>query len=358
MALYEHQLQQDLSHLKGRVREMGDRVEQLLKNAIHALLSGDDKLANATVLADHPINRLMRELDGLSHDFIARHLPSDGHLRLISSIIRINIALERVGDYAVTISRESLILAKPGLSSQEVETVAGEALSMFHDALTAFYTQHADAARATMKRSAQLETTLDSIYRHLMEGHYTSNSREIFALFAALSQLKRVADQAKNICEDTLFAISGETKAQKRYNILFVDEDNACISQMAEAIAGHNHPHSGHYRSGGSNPAPAADAGMIRFMGRKGVDLAQVTPKPLNLSRQALSQLHVIVSLQGDARKYVPEIPFHTAFIDWDLGKPPQGEGDRKEARYGEIYRELAIHIAELMELLRGEGAD
>ena len=93
MALYEKRLQEDLTHIRGQVRTMGDMTEKVLRNAVHALLTRNQKLANETVLADHPINRQMREVDRLCHGFIARHLPSAGHLRLISSIIRLNIAI-------------------------------------------------------------------------------------------------------------------------------------------------------------------------------------------------------------------------------------------------------------------------
>ena len=39
----------------------------------------------------------------MCHSFVARHLPSAGHLRFVSSVLRLNVALERIGDYAVAI---------------------------------------------------------------------------------------------------------------------------------------------------------------------------------------------------------------------------------------------------------------
>ena len=54
-----------------------------------ALLTLDRDLAYATVLGDKPINREIRELDRLCHAFVARHLPSAGHLRFVSSVLRL-----------------------------------------------------------------------------------------------------------------------------------------------------------------------------------------------------------------------------------------------------------------------------
>ena len=55
---------------------------------------------------------------------LARHLPSAGHLRFVSSVLRIDLELERIGHYAATICREALQLEQrppqPLLSDFEV----------------------------------------------------------------------------------------------------------------------------------------------------------------------------------------------------------------------------------------------
>ena len=71
---------------------------------MHALLTRDRELAAEVILGDLPINREVRAIDALCHAFVARHLPSAGHLRFVSSVLRLNVELERIGDYAVTIA--------------------------------------------------------------------------------------------------------------------------------------------------------------------------------------------------------------------------------------------------------------
>jgi phosphate transport system protein len=361
MPLYEKRLQEDLAHIRDQIGTMGEMTEQALTNAVHALLTGNRDLANNTVLADHPINRKMREIDRLCHGFIARHLPSAGHLRMISSIIRINIELERIGDYAVTISRESLQFKSPpgGVMAQEMESIADEAKRILHQALTAFYEGSVDMAKATSQLPAHLQTTLGSIYAALMDGEFTKDIKEMFAAFAALTQLKRVADQAKNICEETIFAISGETKATKVFNILFVDRENCRLSQMAEAIARKSYPNSGRYSSGGLTPANRVDQGLVHFLDQRGLDLSRAQPKPLNFTTQEFAEFHVIVSLEGPVESYFQTLPFHTTGLEWKLGTSLNGLPEEQMAdRYEEVYRELSYQIRHLMELLRGEGAD
>jgi phosphate transport system protein len=179
--------------------------------------------------------------------------------------------------------------------------------------------------------------------------------KDLLALFVVFNQLKRVADQAKNICEETVFAVTGEQKAPKVYNILFIDEDNSCLSQMAEAIASNQYPESGCYRSAGRNPAQQLDATLVSFLKKRGIVLADKSLAALgDLTHRDLAEQHVIVSLQGPVQSYISSVPFHSTALEWDLGPAPEAGN---EQRIEELYREIALQIKDLMELLRGEGA-
>lgn len=359
MSHYEERLEEDLSRIRKHIAEMASDVEQGIKNAVHALQTGDHKLASATILADHHINRTMREIDRLCHAFIAVHLPSAGHLRLLSAIIRANIALERIGDYAVTIARASEQLSAPpeGEMSRELERIASESSRMLQQAVNAFNELNPDMARATMVMEQEIEYDLDSVYADLTTNRDREKVKELLAVFVVLTHLKRVADQAKNLCEETVFAETGETKTPKVYNILFVDEDNACLSQMAEAVAKKSFPGSGNYSSGGKQPAETLDTSMLDFLEGHGFDLSTAGPKPLDLTHQELVEKHVIVSLQGPVKRYFSKIPFHTTTLEWDVGPVPDNDGTDMKRRLEEIYREIALQVRDLMQTLRGKDA-
>jgi phosphate transport system protein len=360
MSHYEERLENDLTRIRNNVSDMAEKVETAVKNALHALHTGNSKLAAATVLADHPINRSMRRIDQLAHSFIALHLPSAGHLRMLSSVIRANIELERIGDYAVTIARESLQLSSPpsGALAAELERVGNETRLMLRQSIESFNELNADKARATMVMEEQMENDLDLIYAELMANDQRDAVKSLLTIFAVFTQLKRVADQAKNLCEETVFAVTGNMKAPKIYNILFVDEDNSCQSQMAAAIARKNFPGSGNYTSGGRQPAARLNEAMSGFLERHGVSLENATPAPLDLTPMELTRQHVIVSLQGPVSTYFDKIPFHTTPLEWDIAPlPAQSDSAAVDAWLEEIYRDMAVQIRDLMELLRGEGA-
>jgi phosphate transport system protein len=360
MSHFEERLERDLTRIRKRVADMAAQVETAVRNSMHALQTGNNKLAAATVLADHQINRTMREIDRLCHGFIALHLPSAGHLRLLSSVIRANIELERIGDYAVTIAREALQISEPprGSMAHVLDRVGSETQLMLHQAIRALNELNAEMARSTMILEEHMENDLDIVYAELMANDERGAVKNTLAAFVIFSQLKRVADQAKNICEETVFATTGEMKAPKVYNILFVDEDNSCQSQMAEAMARKYFPGSGNYTSGGSRPARDLNPAMTGFMGKHGISMATARPRPLDMTPLELTTQHVIVSLQGPVKSYFAQIPFHTTPLEWDLVRPPEGSDAGAIDKWLEdVYRDLGVRIRDLMETLRGEGA-
>ena len=241
-----------------------------------------------------------------------------------------------------------------GAIARELERTAGEALLMLRQSIKAFNTLNDEMARSTVVIADQMETNLDTVYDELIVNSDHQSIKDLLAIFVVFTQIKRVADQAKNLCEETVFAVTGDQKAPKIYHILFLDEDNSCLSQMAESIARSNFPQSGRYRSAGRNPAADLHPGLKRFSEERSLDLRGARPAPLAMPRHELAEQTVIVSLQGEVRSYIEAVPFHTSALEWDLGEAPDGDD---EQRFEELYRELAVRIKDLMELLRGEGA-
>ena len=361
MSHYEERLERDLSRIKQQATLLAKRVDEALGTAVRALLTGDDKLAYATVLGDQRINAENRKLDKMCHAFIGVHLPSAGHLRLMTAMIHANVALERVGDYAVTIARESVHLAKrpDALIKREVELLAGESRQMFKQAVCAFIDGNAEKAKATMIMADQVERTFDVVFADLVTEGENFSIEDLFAYLGVFNSLERVSDQAKNICEETVFAVTGQTKASKVFRILFLDEDNSVLGPIAETVARKNFPEGGEFRSLGRQAGTTAPE-VVSLLQESGVDLARHQPRAINLSLRDLADFHVIVSLQGPVRSYVDNIPFHTAALEWDVGGLVAAElpGEQQRERYEALTREIAVQVSNLMTTLRGEEAD
>ena len=355
MSHLEERLEHDINKIRTRVADQSQQVIRAVKDAVHALQTGNKPLAYSTVLQDHPINRKMREIDRICHRFIAVHLPSAGHLRLLSAVIRVNIELERIGDYAVTIAREGVQMSAPltDAMARELERMSGETQQMLQQACKAFNELDADLARSTILLASQMESNLDGLYAQMMSSDQQAKIKDSFATFVVFTQLKRVADQAKNLCEEAVFAVTGQQKQPKVYGILFVDESNGLLSKLAEATAHNSFPESGSYRSAGRSPAPL-DSKLTDMLQQRGLEISDDSTALSDLTPHDLGEQAVVVSLDAPVGSYFPSLPFHTSAQEWDLAAAAavQNEQDMEA-----LYREIAVRIKDLMELLRGEGA-
>lgn len=358
MKHYEERIENDLKAIRSHMDAMANRVQAGLRSAVQALLRGDKTLAYQTILADHHINRDLRHGTQLCNAFVARHLPSASNLRRIMADQQLLTGLERIGDYAVTICRETAVLETPpdGTLAEDIDLIAEESRSMLRQAIEAVHTDNADLAKGTMVMADQVERSFDRLLNNLLRPEEAERRplKDNLALFVVASHLERVSDQAKNICEDVVFTVTGEEKPLKVYRILFLEGDNAATSQMAEAMARKAYPNSGAYQSAGRDPASEIDPLVAAFMKGRGFDLSDDTPKGLDLSRQELMDQHIIVSLDGPVEDSIPEVPFHTVALSWDL--PVTNNSD--ETPWQDVFETLADKIQDLMVTLRGEQAD
>ncbi|MDJ0611662.1 MAG: phosphate signaling complex protein PhoU [Kiloniellales bacterium] len=363
MSLYEERLSKDLSQINDAVAGLGARVEQALINAVKSSLDADRALANRTVIGDHPINRTTREITRLCYAFLAVHQPSAGHLRQISSIVSLVGELERIGDYAVTIAREALQLPHPpsGVLRQEMEDMAEQAQTCLERSVAAFKDKNVELARETLLMASQAKGRGDMIYADLVDESEKKGERirYLFDMLITIGRLKRVSDRAKNICEETLFTITGETKPPKVYRVLFLDHHNNCQSQIAEAVARRTFPHSGEFSSAGRSNAADLTPGLFRFLESQGLALGPIKPKVLEPDVEKAAGYDVIVSLSGPITDYLPGQPFRTVFLEWDVGSVPEGltEADAGQS-YLPMHREISARVRDLMETLRGAEAN
>src|ERR1041384_5076672 len=106
----ERSLQRDIDRIRSKILDMSARGEWALKTSLRALRENNRQLAYAVILRDQRIDELEKEVDRLCLEFLVRQQPVAGPLRLAYATIRINLELERVGDYAEGIARQILKL--------------------------------------------------------------------------------------------------------------------------------------------------------------------------------------------------------------------------------------------------------
>lgn len=357
MSGYEQRLAADKSEIRKRVFAIGKRVQAAIADATKALLARDREACSRVALGDLPINREIREIDALCHKFVARHLPSAGHLRFVSSVLQMNVALERIGDYAVTIAREGVQLnvAPSEAISSDIEALSDQACEILGDALLAFSERDADLARKTRPRAKAVNRSYSQYYRYLTQNAEQLSLEDAFAIMTVFHRLDRVADQAKNISEETLFELTGELKAPKKFRVLFVDEDGGW-APLATAIARKGYPDSGEYSCASIKPSKVPSNEARQAAGSLGIELVDDECPAFVSDEAALERYDVVVALTNDATFWthaVVHVPFATSLLRW----PHEQDAEQDAARFQLASRDLTTRVTDLMVLLRGPNA-
>jgi phosphate transport system protein len=350
MSHFEERMETDLRYIRNWLWKVGEDVETALLNAKKTLILRDSELAYATVLKDGPINRDSRECDRLCHTFIARHLPGAGPLRELASTSRVNVALERVGDYAVTICREALQLSVPlpGLLSSRIDALFDESISILAESRKSFRYGNADSAIALMKMAKRVQGNMDDVYEALFAEDDRMDGATMMAIFVVFNLLKRVADQAKNICDQTVYAVKGIAKMPKTYRVLFLDQVGGGAAQLATAIGRKNFPENGYFIPATPGISDPLSQELQEFLAGRGLPDEDLVTEQLDVIEHDLADFIVIVSLNGKFEDYIPSMPFHTSALNWTL---PEGTDLTQR------YRMLREEIQQLMTLLAGSEA-
>jgi len=351
----EAQLQRDIDIIRAKLVEMAYLDERALTRALQAFLTRNRQIAYSVILRDQYVDNLETELDRLCMAFILRHQPAASHLRFVYAASKIVKELERVGDYAESISRTVLTLSSLELDipQEGFVNLANQAIPMLHNAVRAFVEGNPDLARATKanERTVRLlrVTLASDMLRWRQEGRIPEEALGLLTTIAR--RFERVMEQATNICEEGIYAATGQYLKhahREGFNIVFVDETNACLSQMAEAIARKIAPDKLSFRSAGI-ASLAVDPQTIRFMESQGLDLSTHTSK----SVAALEHLddQVVVALTPDAEKAFPLFPPRALHLSWSITDPSKlvGHPEDLSKAFDRAYKDLENHIRDLV---------
>lgn len=350
MTHLEERMEADLKQIRDWLWKVGEDVEKALHNAKKILVLRDEKLAFDTVIDDNIINRESRECDRLCHTFIARYLPRAGHLREMASTIRANIALERVGDYSVTICREALQLEAPPREKLliRLDASADEAIELFRQARIAFRDGNAELAKALIQSANRVQNKMSDIYEELFAEDERMDGRTMMAIFVVFTLFKRVVDQAKNICDQTVFAVSGIAKIPRVYRVLFLDQPGSGIAQLAVSIGRSNFPETAEFVAATPAAADSLSPELLEFLSETGLPDDDLETEQLEAIEHDLEDFTIIVSVNGFYADYISRVPFHTSALNWQV---PQ------DSERAEQYRVLRNEISQLIVRLAGESA-
>ncbi len=207
---FEHEIQQ----VKDEVLLLGSMVEHAIIASVESMKKRDIKGSEKIIEQDREINKKRFEIEKQVMILIATQQPMAHDLRLLASILEIISELERIGDYAKGIANINVRMGEEPLLKPliDVPRMAKIGADMLHRALTSFVNEDVEAAKAIPIEDDEVDALYNQVYRELMLiiiQDPKSIERANWLLWTA-HNLERVADRVTNICERTLFIVTGE----------------------------------------------------------------------------------------------------------------------------------------------------
>ena len=193
---------------------MGSMVEKATHRAMASLKDRDLEMARHVIDDDCKVNDKRFEIEEKCVDLIATQQPMASDLRTIVGILSIIPELERIGDYAVGIATNAMMLMNepplklpPALFSMDEK--AGD---MLRRSLDAFVKRDTETAVKIADEDDVIDGLYDEALHELIQDMITDPStvNRATRLIWVAHRLERDGDRVTNICERVVFIVTGE----------------------------------------------------------------------------------------------------------------------------------------------------
>lgn len=212
-------LQLEIAKLKKRILSLGAMVENNVDRVIDALKNKDSVLAQGIISSDKKIDEYEVEIEEECLKLLALHQPVAVDLRFITTIIKINSDLERIGDEAVNIAERVLYIASHGVISFDVNfrEMTEKTRFMLKNSLDALVNLDVDLAGKVIFMDDEVDDLNRDIF-HKVTAAISKNpdhAAYLISFFSISRYLERIADHATNIAQDVIYLVEGVIKRHK-----------------------------------------------------------------------------------------------------------------------------------------------
>jgi phosphate transport system protein len=207
--------QEELEQLEAAIQEEGSLVLRVLRSALNALARGDDELADEVIGFDDEVDRRYMRIEEGVQSLLARQTPVASDLRLVLAVLRVNLHLERMADYAVTVAKLTKLMGGLEVRGEAIlsslEDMGQRCEQMIRVALDAFAERDLDKARSLN----DLDELIDRANRRAIEDVLTlgdsPEEREYGLRMLVVSRcVERIGDHAVDIGEQVAYLVTGD----------------------------------------------------------------------------------------------------------------------------------------------------
>lgn len=207
---FEHEMQE----VQKQFVEIATSSIQALKMAFEALIEQDLEKSLKILEDDLIINRLEEEINDRIILIIAKQQPVATDLRRLMVLVKAASDMERVGDYAVNIAKETIRIGKDPLvfPMNNLQTMCNKTVEMLENILIAFTEENTVRA----KEIAELDDYVDDLYGATVTlllragAENPAHIHQLTHLTFVCRYLERSADHATNIAEHLFYLVKGK----------------------------------------------------------------------------------------------------------------------------------------------------
>jgi phosphate transport system protein len=207
-------LQEDLDQLEASLHEEGELVLRALRGALRALVQQELELADEVIAFDDEVDARYLAIEEGIQSLLARQTPVAVDLRLVLAVLHVNLHLERMADYCVTIAKLTKLVhdttPEPALVESFVD-MGGRAEEMIRASLRSFADRDVTSAEELVELDELIDRANRRVVHHVLSLGADPDLREWGLRMIIVSRcLERIGDHAVDIGEQTAYLVTGE----------------------------------------------------------------------------------------------------------------------------------------------------
>ena len=206
--------QEALDQLEASLHEEGTLVLRALRGALNALVHQDTELADEVVSFDDEVDEHYIAIEQGVQDLLARQTPVASDLRLVLAMLHVNVHLERIADYCVTIAK--LVKLAPPVAPDRIfvdgfEEMGSRAEEMIKVALDSFASRNLEQAETLVDLDELIDRANRRFVQHVLSFGRDPKLHEWGLRMIIVSRcFERIGDHAVDIGERTAYLVTGE----------------------------------------------------------------------------------------------------------------------------------------------------
>lgn len=203
-----------INDLHSDIVRMGSKTERQIYLAMEALVKKDTDLAQKVINDDDIVDRMQKDIEDKSIKLIAMQQPLAVDLRDIFTVTKTITDLERMADHAVDIAKVVKRLKNEEYVKElvDIPNLATLVREMIKDSIDAFVARDLDKAYVVCKKDNDVDALYKTIFSELLEVMVTDKNAtaQSAQLLFVCKNLERIADHCTNICESTIYIVTGK----------------------------------------------------------------------------------------------------------------------------------------------------